>query len=254
MARERYPDLIDELAIVQGETYLKLVENNSIWFTGDVTNATLKGQIRRLHLEDEGELLTSFIFQTSIYNEAQNKTFIKPYLPANYTTFIPRTAKYRTGRDPNIKTNYIYDIELTLPGGEILKNAYGFVEVIGEVTNDEQIYDPPIVWNGSVDHISLTESFGLADTYTVWGDAAETINLGTFQVKNADGVGIAEANYDPTTGILTFAYSDGNTFATQDIRGEPGISVYQVALNNGFVGSEQDWLDSLLPQWSSTNW
>jgi hypothetical protein len=42
------------------------------------------------------------------------------------------------------------------------------------------------------------------------------------------------------------------------IRGEPGLSAYQVAIANGFVGTEQDWLDSLRVQaeilWNSTTW
>ena len=42
------------------------------------------------------------------------------------------------------------------------------------------------------------------------------------------------------------------------IRGElgpPGKSAYQVALDNGFVGTEQDWLDSLEnTQWIITDW
>jgi hypothetical protein len=39
-----------------------------------------------------------------------------------------------------------------------------------------------------VDHVSLTSTSGLVDTYTVWGDVGETINLGTFDVTNgADG-------------------------------------------------------------------
>ena len=32
----------------------------------------------------------------------------------------------------------------------------------------------------------------------------------------------------------------------QGIQGEPGISAYQVAVNGGFVGTEQEWLDSLV--------
>jgi hypothetical protein len=42
------------------------------------------------------------------------------------------------------------------------------------------------------------------------------------------------------------------------IRGEPGLSAYQVAVANGFVGTEQDWLESLRVQtefqWNSTSW
>lgn len=36
--------------------------------------------------------------------------------------------------------------------------------------------------------------------------------------------------------------------------GPPGLSAYQVAVQNGFVGTEQEWLQSLGKQWNSTNW
>jgi len=37
--------------------------------------------------------------------------------------------------------------------------------------------------------------------------------------------------------------------------GPPGRSAYQVALDNGFVGTEQDWLDSLeSTQWILIHW
>jgi hypothetical protein len=32
------------------------------------------------------------------------------------------------------------------------------------------------------------------------------------------------------------------------LRGEQGLSAYEVALANGFVGTEQDWLDSIMTQ------
>ncbi|MBD2115790.1 MULTISPECIES: hypothetical protein [Microcystis] len=39
------------------------------------------------------------------------------------------------------------------------------------------------------------------------------------------------------------------------IKGDPGASAYELALQNGFVGTEKDWLDSLEnTQWNSTNW
>lgn len=37
-------------------------------------------------------------------------------------------------------------------------------------------------------------------------------------------------------------------------KGEKGESAYQLAIQNGFVGTEQDWLESLKKQWNSTNW
>jgi hypothetical protein len=40
-----------------------------------------------------------------------------------------------------------------------------------------------------------------------------------------------------------------------DIRGSEGKSAYQVAIDNGFTGTEQDWLNSLEnTQWIITDW
>lgn len=36
--------------------------------------------------------------------------------------------------------------------------------------------------------------------------------------------------------------------------GEEGLSAYEVAVQNGFVGTELEWLESLKIQWNSTNW
>lgn len=37
--------------------------------------------------------------------------------------------------------------------------------------------------------------------------------------------------------------------------GPPGLSAYQLAVNNGFTGTEQNWLDSLgNTQWIITDW
>ena len=38
------------------------------------------------------------------------------------------------------------------------------------------------------------------------------------------------------------------------LQGPIGLSAYQVALSNSFVGTEQDWLDSLKQQWIVTDW
>lgn len=43
----------------------------------------------------------------------------------------------------------------------------------------------------------------------------------------------------------------------QGLEGIQGLSPYQVALNNGFIGTEQDWLTSLnggAVAWNSINW
>jgi hypothetical protein len=38
------------------------------------------------------------------------------------------------------------------------------------------------------------------------------------------------------------------------LQGPLGLSAYQVALDNGFTGTEQEWLDSLKQQWIITDW
>jgi hypothetical protein len=38
------------------------------------------------------------------------------------------------------------------------------------------------------------------------------------------------------------------------LQGPIGLSAYQVALDNGFIGTEQEWLDSLKQQWIVTDW
>lgn len=40
------------------------------------------------------------------------------------------------------------------------------------------------------------------------------------------------------------------------LQGPPGKSAYQVAVEQGFEGSEAEWLETLKakPKWSSTNW
>lgn len=68
------------------------------------------------------------------------------------------------------------------------------------------------VGNG-IKSVTKTDTAGLVDTYTVWGDIAETINLGTFNVYNGtDGTGtvgsvvagtnVTVDNTDPTSPIV----------------------------------------------------
>lgn len=40
----------------------------------------------------------------------------------------------------------------------------------------------------------------------------------------------------------------------QGIEGLQGKSAYELAVDTGFIGSEEEWLDSLKMKWSSTNW
>lgn len=52
----------------------------------------------------------------------------------------------------------------------------------------------------------------------------------------------------------------GALVVTGGVRGKPGPSAYEVAVANGFTGTEQEWLDSLGStgstgmSWATTNW
>lgn len=51
-----------------------------------------------------------------------------------------------------------------------------------------------------------------------------------------------------TTGKINYAYFDGTTWSLISVdmpKAEDGKSAYEIAVENGFVGTEQEWLDSL---------
>ena len=69
--------------------------------------------------------------------------------------------------------------------------------------------------------------------------------------EGAKGAGFTGGTYDDSTGVVTFTSDDGLGFDTGDLRGSAGAagadgdSAYQVWLNEGNTGSEQDFLNSL---------
>ena len=71
-----------------------------------------------------------------------------------------------------------------------------------------------------------------------------------FRIKNGLTVGDVEIVSStgewvgPSSGLVGPPGVDGANGA-DGLDGEPGDSAYQVALNNGFIGSELDWLASL---------
>lgn len=58
---------------------------------------------------------------------------------------------------------------------------------------------------------------------------------------------------DPTVFIKGDPGSSGPV-GPPGLPGPPGASAYEIALNNGFIGTEQEWLESLKNQWNSINW
>lgn len=89
----------------------------------------------------------------------------------------------------------------------------------------------------SIDHIALTSTTGLNKTYTVWGDVAETVNLGTFTVSNGESGTLSAAPaafFDIQSSnraasadqLVLFAKSDGFYYTA------PNGTVYELALVN----------------------
>lgn len=55
--------------------------------------------------------------------------------------------------------------------------------------------------------------------------------------------GVTTLVHDYTTTTITLPGSKGEK--GDSIQGEAGLSAYEIAVKNGFTGSEQDWLESL---------
>lgn len=86
-----------------------------------------------------------------------------------------------------------------------------------------------------VDHVSYTSTTGTAqgqpgetDTYTFWGDALETINLGTFTITNGNKYTVGQT-------------AQGGTIAYVDPTGQHGLVVYKEDLGT------QRWHNNALP-------
>lgn len=66
-------------------------------------------------------------------------------------------------------------------------------------------------------------------------------------VDGQNGIGIT-STVDNGNGTFTITYTNNSTFTTGDFTGPQGIngeSAYQIAVNNGFIGNQADWLLSL---------
>ena len=72
--------------------------------------------------------------------------------------------------------------------------------------------------------------------------------MDTIQITSPDVVEIEINITSPTVEVVASPIA---------IKGDTGLSAYDVAVKNGFVGSESDWLSSLKPdtiEWTSNNW
>jgi hypothetical protein len=111
----------------------------------------------------------------------------------------------------------------------------------------------------SVDHTSLTNTVGNIDTYTLWGDLAETITVGTFTVTNgvdgADGTngtnGTNGIDGDDGQGIVATTVTD-NLNGTHTVEFFTDLAktqkVGEVILNDGVAGQDgADGADGISP-------
>ena len=108
----------------------------------------------------------------------------------------------------------------------------------------------PIEITGSSRQVIVSATLGGAG----WSPVLAIISDGNrrvFQVINwvgGSGSPPATGGYIGASGLVSLIAN------AIDIRGSEGKSAYQVAVDNGFVGTEQDWLNSLKPQWMITDW
>lgn len=119
---------LGDKAITQGESF---VLNFSL--DGDFSTSTPRGQIRSGFAQDEGELLAEFSF-TKVFDSVGLRTNFQAKLSAEQTESIPYTIFQGEG-SPNSKNCHIYDVELLLPNGDVVKPiSLSLVQVKPEVT------------------------------------------------------------------------------------------------------------------------
>lgn len=235
-------EIINNITIRQGETYYF----PPFEIDGDWTGGVCRGQIRDkyLYLEDS-VILAYFQFESLSYNPDTDKTTVTPYIDHQFTSSIPPHPKWRGAIVLTEKNAYVFDIEIE-KNNKVWKIEPKFVAIVPEVTDNNFVVDPPITWDGSIDRIELTETNGLIKTYTVWGTPNETVNLGEFDVTDGeDSVGVESVIYDQSTNKITVTLTNGTITETGILKGEQGLSAYQIAVNDGFVGSESQWRESL---------
>ena len=97
-----------------------------------------------------------------------------------------------------------------------------------------------------------TSDNGLIDTYTIYftdgSTSTFTVNNGKDGTDGEDGRGIVSFEKTSSEGNIdtyTVAYTDGSTTTFTITNGSDGLSAYEIAVLNGFEGSEAEWIASL---------
>lgn len=86
-------------------------------------------------------------------------------------------------------------------------------------------------------------------TYIQWKRVLDTEWINLVDLADITGADGREVEMQSDGDYLQWRYVGDETwinlFQIETIRGLPGLSAYEIAVENGFVGSESEWLDSL---------
>lgn len=140
--------------------------------------------------------------------------------------------------DLNIKQTYTAD-DIPFADGETFQQKFNNGELKGQ--------DGVSGADGITPHIGDNGNWFIGETDT------NKPSQGTNGVNGNDGVGITKSEVN-TSGELVITYSNGDSTNLGKIvgkdgldgtNGQNGLSAYEIAKNGGFIGTEEDWLQSL---------
>lgn len=140
--------------------------------------------------------------------------------------------------DLNIKQTYTAD-DIPFADGETFQQKLNNGELKGQ--------DGVSGTDGITPHIGDNGNWFIGETDT------NKPSQGTNGVNGNDGVGVTKSEVN-TSGELVITYSNGDSINLGKIvgkdgldgtNGQNGLSAYEIAKNGGFIGTKEDWLESL---------
>lgn len=140
--------------------------------------------------------------------------------------------------DLNIKQTYTAD-DIPFADGETFQQKFNNGELKGQ--------DGVSGADGITPHIGDNGNWFIGKTDT------NKPSQGTNGVNGNDGVGVTKSEVN-TSGELVITYSNGDSTNLGKIvgkdgldgtNGQNGLSAYEIAKNGGFIGTKEDWLESL---------
>lgn len=220
MAVGRSPQLVNELAIVEGVAYTALTDG-LIAVAGDQTDAFVRGYIKDNGQSENGDLIADFEFEPSEYHPDADVTIIKPFLSAETTSGMQPTT-WEIGKPLNSRDLYMYTLEITIKR-TTYKLAAGFVQVQNDAIFDYLTRDDIGVLIQAFDNYILEQELVEAISGITWDSLPGKPIEFTPEAHT-------HANYVETSSLGTSAYVDVSYFE-------------QLIINNACECT-----------WTSTNW